>query len=121
TVAGGTVMSVDMDVPTGFSISGNPITSSGTLKLGFSSGYSLPTNTKQSSWDAKAELSDINNGTLTLSTGSLLTGSGSFSANQSSNSSITLDLSQATKDKINNGVQDLQSVTDNGNITTNGI
>ena len=47
----GTVTSVDMSVPTGFTISGNPITSSGTLALGFSAGYSLPTTTKQSQWD----------------------------------------------------------------------
>ena len=47
----GTVTSVDLSVPTGFSVSGNPITSSGTLALGFASGYSLPTNVKQSNWD----------------------------------------------------------------------
>jgi hypothetical protein len=47
----GTVTSVDMSVPTGFAISGNPITTSGTLALAFASGYSLPTNTKQSNWD----------------------------------------------------------------------
>ena len=48
----GTVTSVDMSVPTGFAISGNPVTSSGTLALSFASGYSLPTNTSQSNWDA---------------------------------------------------------------------
>jgi len=47
----GTVTSVDLSVPNGFSVSGNPITSSGTLALGFASGYSLPTNVKQSNWD----------------------------------------------------------------------
>lgn len=47
----GTVTSVDMSVPTGFSVSGNPITSNGTLALSFSSGYSLPTDTKQGQWD----------------------------------------------------------------------
>lgn len=48
----GTVTSVDMSVPTGFAISGNPVISSGTLALSFASGYSLPTNTSQSNWDA---------------------------------------------------------------------
>ena len=48
----GTVTSVDMSVPTGFAISGNPVTSSGTLALSFASGYSLPTNASQSNWDA---------------------------------------------------------------------
>jgi hypothetical protein len=47
----GTVTSVKMTVPTGFSISGSPITSSGTLALGFTNGYSLPTTAKQSNWD----------------------------------------------------------------------
>ena len=48
----GTVTSVAMTVPTGFSISGSPITSSGTLALSFASGYKLPTTSKQNSWDA---------------------------------------------------------------------
>ena len=47
----GTVTSVKMTVPAGFSISGSPITSSGTLALGFANGYSLPTTAKQSNWD----------------------------------------------------------------------
>lgn len=54
TVAGGgsgTVTSVDMTVPIGLSISGNPITTSGTLALTYAGGYSIPTTTKQSQWD----------------------------------------------------------------------
>jgi hypothetical protein len=52
TVGGsGTVTSVDMSVPTGFAIGGNPITTSGTLALSFASGYALPTTIKQSNWD----------------------------------------------------------------------
>ena len=47
----GTVTSVAMTVPTGFSISGSPITATGTLALSFASGYSLPTTAKQSDWD----------------------------------------------------------------------
>ena len=39
---GGSVTSVGMTVPTGFAISGSPITASGTLALSFASGYSLP-------------------------------------------------------------------------------
>jgi hypothetical protein len=35
-VGGGTVTSVDMSVPTGFTISGNPVTGAGTLALGLS-------------------------------------------------------------------------------------
>lgn len=47
----GTVTSVDLSAPTGFVVSGNPITSSGTLALSFASGYSLPTTIKQGNWD----------------------------------------------------------------------
>lgn len=47
----GTVTSVNMSVPTGFSIGGNPITGSGTLALAFASGYSLPTTASQANWD----------------------------------------------------------------------
>ncbi len=48
--ASGTVTSVAMTVPTGLSISGSPITTSGTLALSLQSGYSIPTNAQQSDW-----------------------------------------------------------------------
>ncbi len=44
----GTVTSVDMTVPTGFDISGRPITSSGTLALTYSAGYQGFTSTEAS-------------------------------------------------------------------------
>lgn len=47
----GTVTSVAMTVPTGLSVSGTPITTSGTLALSFASGYSIPTTAKQGNWD----------------------------------------------------------------------
>jgi hypothetical protein len=47
----GTVTSVDMSVPTGLSVSGNPVTSSGTLAVTFTAGYSIPTTAKQTNWD----------------------------------------------------------------------
>lgn len=47
----GTVTSVAMAVPTGLSISGSPITSSGTLTISLATGYSIPTTTKQTNWD----------------------------------------------------------------------
>ena len=46
------VTSISMTVPTGFSVSGVPITSTGTLALAFASGYSLPTDAKQGNWDS---------------------------------------------------------------------
>lgn len=48
---GGTVTSVGLSAPTGFSVGGSPVTSSGTLALNFASGYSLPTTASQSLWD----------------------------------------------------------------------
>ena len=47
----GTVTSVGMSVPTGFRVTGSPITTSGTLALAFATGYSLPTTAKQANWD----------------------------------------------------------------------
>lgn len=47
----GTVTSVGFTAPTGFSASGSPITTSGTIDLSFSSGYSLPTTAQQTNWD----------------------------------------------------------------------
>lgn len=48
---GGTVTSVGLSAPTGFSVGGSPVTSSGTLALSFAAGYSLPTNASQTNWD----------------------------------------------------------------------
>lgn len=47
----GTVTSVAATVPTGFAISGSPITTSGTLAISYATGYSLPTDAKQTQWD----------------------------------------------------------------------
>ena len=53
---GGTVTSVGLTVPTGFSVSGSPVTTSGTLALSFAAGYSLPLTSSQAIWDAAAAL-----------------------------------------------------------------
>ena len=42
----GTVTSVDMSVPTGLTIAGNPITTTGTLALSLTSGYTIPSTTR---------------------------------------------------------------------------
>jgi hypothetical protein len=47
----GTVTSVGLSVPTGFSVSNTPVTGSGTIGLSFTAGYSLPTTASQSNWD----------------------------------------------------------------------
>lgn len=48
---GGTVTSVAMTVPTGLTVSGSPITTSGTLAVSLASGYAIPTTAKQTEWD----------------------------------------------------------------------
>ncbi len=49
----GTVTSVGISMPTGFSVSGSPVTSGGTLSVSMASGYAIPTNTQMNSWNSK--------------------------------------------------------------------
>jgi hypothetical protein len=60
----GSVTSVGMTVPTGLSISGQPITTSGTLALSYASGYAIPTDIKQNEWNT-AYNDKINNAAFT--------------------------------------------------------
>jgi hypothetical protein len=60
----GSVTSVDMTVPTGLAISGQPITTSGTLALSYASGYAIPTDIKQNEWNT-AYNDKINNAAFT--------------------------------------------------------
>lgn len=96
----GTVTSIAMTVPTGLSITGSPITSSGTLALSLTSGYSIPTTTKQGQWDTAYSLrhsSGSDNQTISSGNGMSFTGG-------SGNVTITLGtpstLSASTLDKV---------------------
>ena len=62
----GTVTSVDMSVPTGLLISGNPITTSGTLALTLDSGYQMLTDVASSTWDGKQDTITVSATGLTL-------------------------------------------------------
>ena len=64
----GTVTSVAMTVPTGLSIGGTPITTSGTLALTFTAGYAIPTTASQTNWDT-AYTNRITSLTTTTSSG----------------------------------------------------
>ena len=56
----GTVTSVGLSVPTGLSVSGSPVTTSGTLAISLASGYSIPTTAQQSAWSGKQDaISDL--------------------------------------------------------------
>ena len=58
----GTVKSVAISMPTGFTVTGSPVTESGTIAVAMSDGYSIPTDTKQAEWDAKlANTVKVNN------------------------------------------------------------
>lgn len=46
------VQSVGLSAPLGFTVSNTPITDTGVLGLAYAPGYSLPTNAKQTEWDA---------------------------------------------------------------------
>ena len=69
----GTVTSVGMSAPTGFSVSGSPVTGNGILELSFASGYSLPTTAKQSGWDGAQQWVDSNKNSFIKNTDTLLT------------------------------------------------
>ena len=47
----GTVTSVGLTVPTGLTVSNSPITTAGTLGIGFDTGYSIPTTANQTNWN----------------------------------------------------------------------
>ena len=64
----GTVTSVGATVPTGLSISGSPITSSGVLAISFTAGYSLPTDANQTLWGTAYTHSQIVSGSVHGST-----------------------------------------------------
>jgi hypothetical protein len=104
----GTVTSVAMSVPTGFSVSGSPITTSGTLAVTFAAGYSLPTTTSQTNWDT-AYTNRITSLTTTGSSGA---------ATLTSN---TLNIPNYTLAGLGYTTPTLAQVTTAGNTTTNHI
>ena len=63
----GTVTSVAMTTPTGLTVTGSPITTSGTLALTMTAGYAIPTTTSQTNWDtAYSERQQWNGGSTNL-------------------------------------------------------
>jgi hypothetical protein len=64
----GTVTSVAMTVPTGLTVSGTPVTTSGTFALTFTAGYSIPTTASQTNWDTAYTHSQATTGSVHGST-----------------------------------------------------
>jgi hypothetical protein len=89
----GTVTSVGLVAPTGFSVSGSPVTVSGNITLAFAAGYSLPLDSSQANWntafaerlrwDGGSTGLDATTGRTSLGLGSLATQSGTFSGTSS--------------------------------------
>lgn len=114
TVSGGsgTVTSVDVSVPTGLSVSGNPVTTSGTIAISYSSGYAIPTTSKQTNWDtAYSERNQWDGGStgLNAATGRTSLGLGTMAtANTSSYSTTGTDTTYAYRA---NNLSDLANAT----------
>jgi hypothetical protein len=100
--SGGTVTSVAMTVPTGLSVTGTPITSSGTLAVSLQTGYSIPTTASQANWDS-AYNDKINSASVTGTT------------------TKTLTLTQQDGGTVTASWSDLDSGTITGSGTTNYI
>lgn len=47
----GTVTSIAISTPVGLTVSGSPVTTSGTISISLASGYSIPTSASQITWD----------------------------------------------------------------------
>jgi len=47
----GTVTSVAASVPTGLTVSGSPVTTTGTIAIAYDTGYAIPTTAKQTQWN----------------------------------------------------------------------
>jgi hypothetical protein len=72
----GTVTSVAMSVPTGLTVSGSPITSSGTLALAMQSGYSIPLSSSQTNWNTAYSWGDHSTAGYASSSTSINTSNG---------------------------------------------
>jgi len=89
----GTVTSVAMTTPTGLTVTGSPITTSGTLALTLTAGYVIPTTTEETNWntafadrlkwDGGATGMVAATGRTSLGLGTLATQSGTFSGTSS--------------------------------------
>ena len=75
----GTVTSVAMSVPTGFSVSGSPVTASGALAITYSAGYEGFTTTLKNKLDGIEASADVTDTTNVAAAGAIM--DGDFSAN----------------------------------------
>jgi len=91
-IGAGTVTSVDMTLPTGLTVSGNPVTGAGTFSVAYASGYSIPTNASQSNWDTAYSVRlqwDGGSTNLVAATGRSSLGLGTMAVQNANNVAIT--------------------------------
>ena len=110
----GTVTSVGMSVPTGLSVAGSPITTSGTLALSMAAGYSLPTDASQSTWNTAYNDSIVSAGVTGTSTKTL-------TLNQQDGGMVTASWSDADTGLTSVGLSMPSAFTvSNSPLTSNG-
>jgi Repeat of unknown function (DUF5907) len=113
------VTSVAMTTPTGLTVTGSPITSTGTLALSFTSGYAIPLSSSQTNWDA-AYTNRITSATSPLSITSNAISLGTVPVSSGGTGATTL---AANNVLLGNGTSALQVVApgSSGNVlTSNG-
>ena len=114
----GTVTSVGMTVPTGLTITGSPITTSGTLGLGLASGYSIPTISNQNNWTTAYNhsiISAIVTGTSTKTLTLTQQDAGTISASWSDYGLTSVGLSMPSAFTVSSS-----PLTSNGTISVTG-
>lgn len=128
TTGGGTVTSVGLSVPTGFSVSNSPITTSGNIEITYASGYQGYTTaeaSKLSGIEAGAQVNVATNlaqGTRTSTTVPITSSTGSSATLQAATTSLAGVMSAADKAKLDGlSNQDLDSVLDLGNTSERPI
>jgi uncharacterized coiled-coil protein SlyX len=113
------VTSVAMTTPTGLTVTGSPITSTGTLALSFTSGYAIPLSSSQTNWDA-AYTNRITSASSPLSITSNALSLGTVPVSSGGTGATTL---AANNVLLGNGTSALQVVApgSSGNVlTSNG-
>ena len=116
--SGGTVTSIGMTVPAGLTISGSPITTSGTLALGLDSGYSIPTISNQNTWTTAYDNSIVSAAVTGTSTKTLtLTqqDAGTITASWSDDGLTSVGLSMPSAFTVSSS-----PLTSNGTISVTG-
>lgn len=111
----GTVTSVGVSVPTGFSVSNTPITSSGTIAITFASGYSLPTTAKQNTWDGKYTKPSGGIPDSDIASAAIWNAKGTYS--KPSGGIPKTDLASAVQTSLGKADSAVQSITLSGAVT----